>query len=170
MLIDKCYGTCQALLDRHYPHLNIQYIIEFNTRLRTTAGRAWNSVPKYRIELNARFLDELGFDAMKQTLVHELAHVVCYALHGRENIQPHGAEWQRVMRTFGYEPNRTHNLFEAHAMERPKGQQRRWEYTCDCDEPHHIPTVTHNRIQNGTRIYQCNECHGGLKFTGKEVI
>lgn len=50
---------------------------------------------------------------MKETLAHELAHVIQYVCFPHAK-QAHGPEWKRIMRDLGFEPS------TYHSMERPK--------------------------------------------------
>jgi predicted SprT family Zn-dependent metalloprotease len=72
--------------------------IEWNPRLKTTAGRA-----DYRLKLIslnpqlAKFPGELD-----RTLRHELAHILAqFRGKSRRRISPHGTEWQEACRDLG---------------------------------------------------------------------
>lgn len=153
------------LHEKFYPGVDMP-TVEFNARLRTTAGRAWAR----KIEINKNLGTMVGLEGMKQTLAHEFAHCVQRQQDEKRgfNSSPHGIEWRSIMTFMGFEPNRTHKLFDEHKIERPKGQ-RRWRYTCPCKTKHEIATITHNRIQRGTHSYQCKHCLETIEFTGEEV-
>ena len=71
--------------------------IEWNSRLKTTAGRA-----DYRqklISLNPRLGEHPA--EIDRTLRHELAHILAQFRAGRRPISPHGSEWQQACRDLG---------------------------------------------------------------------
>lgn len=77
-------------------------VVNWNKRLRTTAGRAYSSTAK--IELNPRLQllpDEEREQEIRQTFLHELAHVVAYSRYPNVNIQPHGPEWRQACADLG---------------------------------------------------------------------
>jgi SprT protein len=82
--------------------------IEWNARLKTTAGRA-----DYRLKLIslnpqlAEFPDEID-----RTLRHELAHILAqFREKSRRRISPHGPEWQNACRDLGIaDEKRCHTL------------------------------------------------------------
>jgi predicted SprT family Zn-dependent metalloprotease len=82
--------------------------VEWNSRLKTTAGRA-----DYRarlISLNPR-LCKHGGKEIDRTLRHELAHLLAQFRTGCRKILPHGDEWQRACHDLGIsDEKRCHNL------------------------------------------------------------
>ena len=76
----------------------IELRVEWNSRLKTAAGRA-----DYRqklISLNPRLVDHPG--EIDRTLRHELAHILAqFREKSRRRISPHGPEWQQACRDLG---------------------------------------------------------------------
>jgi len=71
--------------------------VEWNSRLKTTAGRA-----DYRqklISLNPLLVAHP--EEIERTLRHELAHILAQFRAGRRRISPHGADWQQACRDLG---------------------------------------------------------------------
>jgi predicted SprT family Zn-dependent metalloprotease len=71
--------------------------VEWNSRLKTAAGRA-----DYRqklILLNPRLVEHA--EEIDRTLRHELAHFLAQFRAGRRRISPHGSEWQEACRDLG---------------------------------------------------------------------
>jgi predicted SprT family Zn-dependent metalloprotease len=97
--------------------------VEWNTRLRTAAGRA--DFHQKLISLNPR-LREHGSAEIDRTLRHELAHLLAHARAGRRRINPHGAEWRQACRDLGIaDESRCHTLpFPIQA------RRRRFLYRC----------------------------------------
>ena len=90
------------------PALAERVRIEWNARLRTTAGLAFPS--KALVRLNPK-LRAFGDAEVDRTLRHELAHLLAHERAGRRHIQPHGAEWRRACRDLGLPgEKRTHDL------------------------------------------------------------
>lgn len=82
--------------------------VEWNSRLRTAAGRA--DFHRHLITLNPR-LREHGTTEVDRTLRHELAHLLAHERAGRRRIAPHGAEWRAACRELGIaNEQRCHDL------------------------------------------------------------
>jgi SprT protein len=97
---------------------------EFPTVLYTLRGRVagWAQHNTWTINLNSVLLVE-NFDDFRQTVLHELAHLITGRIHphttrsgfrssfagsgGKRSV--HGPEWQAVMRVLGLEPHRCHS-------------------------------------------------------------
>ncbi len=103
--------------------LSARVEVEWNPRMRSTAGRAtW---PKALIELNTR-LPDISQDEVRRTLLHELAHLVAYERAGHGNLQAHGPEWQRACRELGIPGERA-----THRLNLPsRSFKRKWKYVC----------------------------------------
>jgi SprT protein len=130
--------------------------IEWNPRLKTTAGRA-----DYRLKLIslnpqlAEFPDEID-----RTLRHELAHILAQFRAGGRRISPHGAEWQQACRDFGIAGER-----RCHALPFPaKRYAPRFIYRCPncrCD----FPRV--RRIRRAVACLACCRAHNGGEFDAR---
>jgi predicted SprT family Zn-dependent metalloprotease len=82
--------------------------VEWNSRLRTCAGRADSA--HSLISLNPRLLQH-GESEVDRTFRHELAHLLAHFRAGRRHIAPHGAEWKAACRDLGIgDESRCHNL------------------------------------------------------------
>lgn len=103
-------------------------VVEWNTRMRSTAGRAfW---PEVRVELNPRLI-QLSIAEVRRTLLHELAHLLAYHRSGRRRIAPHGIEWKQACIDLGIPGEKaTHQLALPSVR-----QKRKWKYVCpQCGE------------------------------------
>ena len=89
------------------PRIAAELRVEWNSRLKTAAGRA-----DYRqklISLNPRLSEHPA--EIDRTLRHELAHLLAQFRAGRRRILPHGEEWQEACRDLGIKgERRCHNL------------------------------------------------------------
>jgi len=130
--------------------------VEWNSRLKTTAGRA-----DYRrkvISLNLRLLEHPA--EIDRTLRHELAHILAQFRAGRGRILPHGDEWRAACRDLGIaDEKRCHNLpFPASA------RARRYLYkcpNCKCDF-HRV-----RRIRRAVACLACCRAHNGGEFDAR---
>src|SRR5258705_8207800 len=119
--------------------------VEWNSRLKTAAGRA-----DYRqklISLNARLCD-YGETEIERTLRHELAHLLAQFRAGRRRILPHGLEWRDACRDLAIaDEKRCHNLpFPT----RPR--RRRFLYQCpNCQ-------TEFPRVRRIKRVIACLAC------------
>ena len=97
--------------------------VEWNSRLRTAAGRA--DYGQKLISLNPRLVEHPS--EVDRTLRHELAHILAqFREKRRRRISPHGPEWQQACRDLGIaDEKRCHTLpFPA------KHYARRYIYRC----------------------------------------
>lgn len=129
------------------------------------AGRAY--LREGRISIHETLLVE-NFDSMiRETVAHEVAHLVTFWQWNRTRIgrrpQPHGSEWRTIMsRVLLVEPERTHNYDMTNVQVR---RQRRFAYACPC-RVHKVTTVKHNKLARGGR-YVCAHCKSQLNFLGE---
>ena len=97
--------------------------VRWNTRMRSTAGRAtW---PDSEIELNPA-LEQISESEVDRTFLHELAHLVAYERAGNRRIRPHGPEWRRACCDLGIPGERA-----GHTLPLPtRTLRRKWRYFC----------------------------------------
>jgi len=127
--------------------------VEWNSRLKTSAGRA-----DYRHKLIS--LNPLLFEhpaEIDRTLRHELAHLLAQFRAGRRRLLPHGAEWQQACRDLGIaDEKRCHNLpFPA------RRHTPRFIYRCpNCRQE--FPRV--RRVRRAIACLACCRAHNGGEF------
>ena len=130
-----------------------QLRVEWNSRLKTAAGRA-----DYRqklISLNPRLSEHPA--EIDRTLRHELAHLLAQFRAGRRRILPHGEEWREACRDLGIKgERRCHNL--------PFPVRRyvaRFVYRCpNCRQE--FPRV--RRVRRAVACLACCRAHNGGEF------
>ena len=130
-----------------------QLRVEWNSRLKTAAGRA-----DYRqklISLNPRLSEHPA--EIDRTLRHELAHLLAQFRAGRRRILPHGEEWREACRDLGIKgEKRCHNL--------PFPVRRyvaRFVYRCpNCRQE--FPRV--RRVRRAVACLACCRAHNGGEF------
>jgi len=101
--------------------------VVWNRRMRTAAGRAFYQTG--RIELNPKLQtlpEERRDEEIRNTFLHELAHLVSFARAKGKRIQPHGSEWKQACVDLGIPGEiRCHDLdFQ------PRRQRRKFAYEC----------------------------------------
>jgi len=97
--------------------------VEWNSRMRTAAGRA--NYQRKIVSLNPR-LCEHGEAEIDRTLRHELAHLVAHLRAGRRRISPHGPEWRQACCDLGIGDER-----RCHTLPFPtRSRARRLLYRC----------------------------------------
>jgi SprT protein len=130
--------------------------VEWNSRLRTAAGRA-----DYRqklISLNPRLFEYPA--EIDRTLRHELAHILAQFRAGRRRILAHGVEWREACGDLGIsDEKRCHNL-PFPVSERV----RRYLYSCPgCRRDY--PRV--RRIKRAVACLACCRAYNGGKFDAR---
>jgi SprT protein len=130
--------------------------VEWNSRLKTAAGRA-----DYRSKLISLNLQLVHHPAeIDRTLRHELAHILAQFRAGRRRILAHGVEWREACRDLGIsDEKRCHNL-PFPVSERA----RRYLYRCPgCRRD--FPRV--RRIKRAVACLACCRAHNGGKFDAR---
>ncbi len=123
-----------------------------------TAGQAL--IGKHQLRFNQVLLQENRQHFLRQTVAHEVAHLLAYDLFG-PRIRAHGPKWQSVMTdAFLLPPHRCHNY------DTRRSSRKQWLYRCRCkDKTIALGTTRHNRSQKGT-VYLCTACRSPLTFLG----
>lgn len=136
--------------------------IDFSLRGHCAAQARVDRRGKSWLRLNRQLLTENLDDFLTTTIPHEVAHlVVNWQLYkNRQRPQPHGAQWQRVMRDcFGLNPVRCHSYqtTPARVVTRP------FLYSCDCQQ-HRLTRTMHNRINKAGGAL-CKRCKSHLHLS-----
>ncbi len=105
-------------------------------------------------------------DAIINTVSHEVAHYVVYALWGIRKVKPHGKEWKLVMAAFDVAANVTSHY---DVSDLPLKRQMQFSYQCDCMQ-HQLSTTRHNKVQRKKASYKCRKCGQQLIFTKKPTL
>jgi len=101
---------------------------------------------------------------LQQTVAHEVAHLVAHQLFG-PRIQPHGEEWQLIMRgVYELPPDRCHNYEVA------RRQVSRFIYRCECPERDFPFTGQRHALVRKGRRYFCRSCRATLVFSGQQRL
>jgi SprT protein len=127
--------------------------VEWNSRLKTAAGRA-----DYReklISLNPQLVAHP--EEIDRTLRHELAHILAQFRAGRRRVSPHGPEWQQACGDLGIPREK-----RCHALPFPaKRYPPRFIYHCpNCRRD--FPRV--RKIKRAVACLACCRAHNGGQF------
>ncbi|WP_032621225.1 SprT family zinc-dependent metalloprotease, partial [Pseudomonas avellanae] len=114
------------------------------------------------LRFNPQLYHENAEDFLRQTVPHEVAHLVAHQLFGG-SIQPHGEEWQLIMRgVYELPPNRCH----TYAVQRRS--VIRYIYRCPCpDSDFPFSSQRHGMVPKGRR-YLCRRCREPPGFSGEK--
>lgn len=108
------------------PELASRVYVTTSPRFRSTLGRFCFSRNEVRL---AEHLVRSAGSLLLEVLCHEFAHAAVAARHGR--VRPHGPEWQRLMKSAGFEPRVRIPPAEVQAAGIPFVRSRaRWVHCC----------------------------------------
>ena len=146
--------ACQLLCSLGAKRIATELRVEWNSRLKTAAGRADYS--QKLISLNVRLVEDPS--EIDRTLRHELAHILAqFREKSRRRISPHGSEWQQACGDLGIaDEKRCHTLpFPA------KRYVPRFIYRCpNCRRE--FPRV--RKIKRTVACLVCCRAHNGGEF------
>ncbi len=140
--------------------------IDYSLRGRCAGQARVNRHGQTFLRINLQLLSENLDDYLRQTIPHEVAHLIVnwQTRHRRRRPRPHGAEWQAVMQDcFSLKPLRCHSYKTAPARIVP----RNFLYRCGCME-HRLTSIMHNRITRSANAF-CKCCRSPLVFVTKEA-
>jgi len=139
--------------------------LEFSNRLSSTAGKALtrNSNQYGKIKLNYRLFkvvykgntDEENKKDLKNTYIHELAHILTNRLYG--SGQGHNSKWKNIFKAMGGNGETYHTMEINHL--RPEHLKKRFKATCDC-RTHHLNRTQYNKAKLSK--LSCTLCKGKL--------
>ena len=91
-----------------YPQIGAIPAVKINSRLKTTAGRAFieDGYIDLSYDLFSQYRDRFAVD----TIPHELAHMVAYRLTGDAG---HGDGWKQIVKQFKIATTRCHNMVNS---------------------------------------------------------
>ena len=130
--------------------------VEFNRRFTRRMGDA--NPRKNLIRLSAPLWPRAGYAKRRDTLRHELAHLVTRAIDPRS--QSHGCLWHMVARRLGCTAIRCHSVPREDLARKPTRGSAVASCRCRNDIP--LGPVRARRLRAGTR-YACRRC--GTRLT-----
>lgn len=152
--VEICYAMAENFFKRSFsrPHIELNLSGQ-------SAGTA--NPQKNLLRFNKQLFTENKLHFLKQTVPHEVAHLIAYQLFGL-TIKPHGKEWQYIMQmVFQLPAERCHHYKIA------RKTKRYYLYNCQClNLIHPLTARRHHLIAQGYQ-YMCKYCKKMLTFTGK---
>ena len=155
--VESCYQQAESFFKQSFPRPELSF------RLRgQKAGVA--HLTENKLRFNPQLYRENQQDFLRQTVAHEVAHLIAHRLFGL-NIQPHGKEWQLIMRgVYGLPPERCHN----YAVKR--AQVSRFIYRCQCPQGEFLFSAQRHALVKKGRRYLCKRCRNTLHFSGEQRV
>jgi len=159
-------GDAISLLRRHAGETYADSVkIIWNRKMRSTAGRAF--LYEAKVELNPKLLhlnNDLAesLTQVRQTLLHELAHLLAHHRYGR-GITAHGVEWKQACADLGI-PGES----APHQLNLPtRTQQKKWGYSC----PNCLEIILRvRRMKSQSACYTCCKKYNRGKFHSKFAL
>lgn len=153
--VEACYTLAEQFFKRRFPRP------EVSLKLRgQKAGVA--HLQQNLLRFNEQLYRENTEPFLRQTVAHEVAHLVAHQMFGAR-IQPHGEEWQLIMRgVYELPPDRCH----TYAIRRRVGT--RYVYRCSCSDQDFAFTPQRHALVAKGRRYYCRRCKTTLSFTGEQ--
>lgn len=160
---------CTEIFKREFGFVPRVDEIKFSNAMTRTWGRAeWLSHPKFptktTIKLSAKVF-KADSKAFRNTVVHEFAHIADFWMTGKMD---HGENWERLMRMFGQQPNKTvtKKEIEEVGFVRERRKMTKYVFKCGCQE-HLISGQRFDAARKG--YFECVLCNEIIKFTNVKV-
>ncbi|UVJ42933.1 SprT family zinc-dependent metalloprotease [Pseudomonas sp. LS1212] len=155
--VETCFQQAEAFFNRPFKRAQV------SLKLRgQKAGVA--HLHENLLRFNPQLYRENREDFLKQTVAHEVAHLVAHQLFG-DSIAPHGEEWQLIMRgVYELPPLRCHN----YAVKRRS--VTRYIYRCPCDGSDFAFSAQRHGLVHQGRRYLCRRCRHTLVFSGETRV
>jgi SprT protein len=155
--VEACYQQAEAFFKRPFKRPAVSLALRGQK-----AGVA--HLHENKLRFNAELYRKNTDDFLRQTVPHEVAHLVAHQLFGGR-IQPHGQEWRQIMLgVYALEPLRCHNY------EVTRRQVTRYIYRCPCvDGVFPFTAQRHGLVRQGRR-YLCRRCNQALVYSGETRV
>ena len=129
----------------------------FNSRMRTTAGRAY--FKQNLIELNLRLFLNLSDLEKKEVVIHEISHLISFQYF---HHTAHGKPFKEVLKKLGA---KNLSAFHSYNVQHLKNKTKLFKYYCGCEtsESNTIGRIRYNRIMKGYK-YRCKKCDFIIKL------
>lgn len=119
------------------------------------AGMAKRRKNIFNLEFNVEAIFKDREEMMKNTIPHEMAHIVDMVLHGGKSS--HGPRWRYIVRALGGSDERTHDIPVSKAR-----RSRKFLYRATCGTEVEVGSRHHKMVQQGGRLI--------IRKTGGEVL
>ncbi len=155
--VEHCYQKAETFFKRSFNRPDVSFKLRGQK-----AGVA--HLTENKLRFNPLLYRENCEDFLRQTVPHEVAHLIAHQLFGLE-IQPHGEEWQLIMRgVYELAPNRCHTYQVKRRM------TNRYIYCCGCPQGEFPFSAQRHALVSKGRRYFCRRCKVTLSFTGEQRL
>lgn len=144
--------------------------VELSNRMVSCGGRAYTrtvtscgnrTTSAVKITINAR-LHELNPGNLRQTYLHELAHIAANLLNNANCA--HDYRWVAVMQVMGLSPDKYHKM-DCSSLRKAR-ERRLHRHAClKCGREYMVSTRMHNKVLRGGA--RCH-CGGSLEHRGSQ--
>jgi SprT protein len=155
--VEACYRLAEDFFKRPFARPDVSFKLRGQK-----AGVA--HLHENRLRFNPKLYTDNREHFLEQTVAHEVAHLVAHQLFG-DRIQPHGEEWQLIMRgVYELPPDR------CHTYEIERRARNAFIYQCACPEREFpLSSQRHALIGKGRR-YVCRSCKKMLTYSGRQTL
>lgn len=156
--VEVCYQQAEAFFNRRFQRPDVSFKLRGQK-----AGVA--HLTENLLRFNPKLYAENREHFLKQTVAHEVAHMIAHQMFGGR-IQPHGEEWQLIMRgVYELPPDR------CHTYDIGRRKVTRFLYLCQCPTGSEFPfsSQRHTLVAKGRRYY-CRRCRATLVFSGEQRV
>lgn len=150
LIVEAC-KSCVDKANTEYK-IKLEYPILCFDLTSTTAGRSYSSMNT--IHLNMYLLKHNTEQFLKDTLVHEVAHLVEAKVFG---TMKHGKNWKSIMKVFGIKNPKSLHEYDTTNMPHKRKVSKMFEYSCACGKQS-LSKVRHENIKLNKKLYKCNKC------------
>ncbi|HCJ29990.1 MAG TPA: SprT family zinc-dependent metalloprotease [Pseudomonas sp.] len=155
--VEACYQQAEAFFNTRFERPQVSFKLRGQK-----AGVAHLNTNLLRF--NPQLYRENREHFLKQTVAHEVAHLVAHQMFGGR-IRPHGEEWQLIMRgVYELTPDR------CHTYEISRRQVSRYIYRCACADQDFPFTAQRHALVSKGRRYFCRRCRATLVFSGEQRV
>jgi len=155
--VEACYQLAETFFARRFERPQVSFQLRGQK-----AGVA--HLNQNLLRFNAQLYRENAEHFLRQTVAHEVAHLVAHQLFG-PRIRPHGEQWQQIMRSvYGLPPDRCH----SYAIR--QRASARYIYRCGCPEQEFPFTAQRHALVRKGRRYLCRSCRATLTYSGQQRL
>lgn len=114
------------------------------------------------IQINSHFFVKFPLETVRDTIPHEIGHLLNDKLFPNRKQRHHGPEFRYVGQKLNIPFTRCHSMSLDENIDKYK---RRFEYRCPCGKTFHLTSNLHTKIQRGNHRI-CNRCKQRIVFVG----
>ncbi len=157
--VEQCFQVAEKAYERGFK----RPVVIFKKR-GTVAGTA--TPARWQLNFNNTLLNENVEHFVKQTVAHEVAHLICNVIYegGKtfrvrgERRSPHGRNWKTVMVVLGVSADRCHT-YDTTNSKVGRRKQKTYTYHCTgCKRDLEMGAIRHKKQQSGQTSY--SHCRG----------